>query len=99
MRGQEKRKSPLAPLFQRGEQEGKSPLAPLFQRGEQENEENAMQVMEVLGRVVMLPINALTTGTEMVAQSTKSVQKMAEKGVESVLGLESSDDGHEADEG
>ncbi len=58
-----------------------------------------MQVMEVLGRVVMLPINVLTTGTEMVAQSTKSVQKMAEKGVESVLGLESSDDdGHEAAE-
>lgn len=62
--------------------------------------ESVMDIAKLMTRFVLLPFDAAAFGTEMLAQSTKSVQKMAEKGVRSLagsIGAESSDDEDEED--
>jgi len=62
--------------------------------------ESVMDIAKLVTRLVLLPLDAAAFGTEMLAQSTKSVRKMAEKGVKSLMGgigAESSDDEDEED--
>ncbi|HEX9735754.1 MAG TPA: hypothetical protein VGG06_27660 [Thermoanaerobaculia bacterium] len=59
-----------------------------------------MDVAKLMTRFVLLPFDAAAFGTEMLAQSTKSVRTMAEKGVRSLMegmGAERSDDEDEED--
>lgn len=56
-----------------------------------------MDIAKLMTRFVLLPLDAAAFGTEMLAQSTRSVQKMAEKSVKSLMGMgaESSDEDEE----
>lgn len=57
-----------------------------------------MDIAKLMTRFVLLPLDAAAFGAEMLAQSTKSVQRMAEKSVKSLMGsmgAESSDDDQE----
>ena len=44
-----------------------------------------MDIAKAVTRFVLLPLDAAAFGTEMLAQSTRSVQKMAEKSVRSMM--------------
>ncbi len=44
-----------------------------------------MEMTKMLSRLALLPFNAAATSAEMVAQSTRSVQKMAEQSLDSVI--------------
>jgi hypothetical protein len=44
-----------------------------------------MEMTKMLSRIVLLPFNAAAASAEMVAQSTRSVQKMAEQSLDSML--------------
>jgi len=44
-----------------------------------------MEMTKMISRIVLFPFNAAVTSAEMVAQSTKSVQKMAERSLDSVM--------------
>ncbi len=52
-----------------------------------------MEMTRLVTRIVLLPLEAAAFGADVVAQSTRSVHKMAEKSVRSLIG-----DNDEADD-
>jgi len=44
-----------------------------------------MEMTKMISRIVLFPFNAAATSAEMFAQSTRSVKKMAEQSLDSVM--------------
>lgn len=57
-----------------------------------------MEVTRLVTRLVLLPLEAAAFGADVVAQSARSVHKMAEKSVQSLIGDDDeTDDDDDAD--
>lgn len=56
-----------------------------------------MEMTQLVTRIVLLPLEAAAFGADVVAQSTRSVHKMAEKSVRSLIGGDEEDDDDEED--